>query len=497
MTLPWKILLICSVILNGYFLVAKDFRSVKTSVVSLTPTTSPLAKQSPEFKTDWDKAKEEVDQGLASLGCQHDSTLYGMGQCISKQMKYLEDQIDQAESKFKETARATRGTIQINSTYKPTAKELMDIQVKDIIAAHKNLRAYADARCDLVWFNLLGGAEAGVHEGYCKINLYEDYLVELKSHATYLHPEWYLYPESIQIFMRNPTPDTWQQVIDDADAGKLGPKDSAYVQLVIYDDARLHRDFPNSMARPSGFDMNEYFLKNTAELNTSLAFIRKGADNNFWKLLEVMAVGFKDYRENSLVVTSSEIAARLDPVRFNDLAIRVSQASPSAADPDRDLVFRITREKWIPKNEIEKFMECEEPFEPTKRMHTLMNKGIIPSKPITTLDGSPNFVAKRGTTFYGIPVLLVSAFDWKDKNTEPLYQEAIGTLSVPFTQIYLEGSEENVKGRIPQAEQEIFGIVQDTGKWSEKPPASWPTNKVMTMVICRENDAKGLSEDGF
>src|SRR3989338_9466148 len=84
-----------------------DRKPEVTSSPIPSPSATPLA-----LEDDWDIAEKEVDQGLVTIGCQNDSTLYGMGKCISKQLEYLENEINQVELKFKETAKMANGIIE-------------------------------------------------------------------------------------------------------------------------------------------------------------------------------------------------------------------------------------------------------------------------------------------------------------------------------------------------------------------------------------------------
>ena len=337
----WKIILIFSIILNFYFVAEKTVMQKKSYGPTPEPTLSSSSTATPERKSDWERTEEEIDQKLASFECQKDSSISGIGKCSVKLLDYLEQEITKVETQLKETAQNARGNITINSTYKPSAKELMEIQVKDVLEAHKSLKIYTTARCDLAWFNYLGGAEAGLWEMNCKLGLYKDHLVMLKNLMTYQHPEWYYYPESIVLFMKDPSPRTWQFVVEDAHKGLLGAKDSSYTQLVNYEDAWLQIHFPNSMARPEGFDLNKYLDEQETQMDSSFAVIHKNADENFWKLLEVMSQGLKGV-ENEDAVIALELAARLDPVRFSELEVKVIDANPENAE-----ILKGMREKWI------------------------------------------------------------------------------------------------------------------------------------------------------
>lgn len=482
MTKFWKIILIFSILLNIYFVAHKNDKSSvamsDSSITSPTPSSSPQVKS--EKKSHREILKEEIEQTLASLGdCKTDTSTIGMGQCGVKQIEYLESEITKVEVELKRIEKNASSTnFTFNSTYKEPLKKLMAAQVQDVLNAHAALKKYADARCRYAWYDFIGGSWASLNSTYCKVGLYKDWLIQLKDSGAYRNPDLYLYPESIRFFMENPTSSNWQEIDKAADAGELGPKNSIYVQLLEYDDAALHRDLPNSMSL-KGITPNEFVRQQEARTDASFALIRKQSNDEFWRLLEVMASqNFDDH----LVVTAGELAVRLDPGRFYAFAAKAIQANPDGAWM-LERRAEILEVSYV-KNDIEKIMECKDDasLSPTQRIHRLVDLGLIPNKPLVTIDKMPLFIPLKRTTFYGLPVLLVKI------TSDPFNQRGVDTPPPSSVSIYVSEKEDEVKSTLQVGKKENFDVMTDTAKWDPAPPKGWPSNEAMTIISCGSND---------
>lgn len=144
--------------------------------------------------------------------------------------------------------------------------------------------------------------------------------------------------DSFEAFLDAPSWESWSRFAADVNAGRYGRPDTAFPQLLDYHSAREKRDLPNSMA-VTGIPPDEFAKLQAARADSALANIQRGLTNDVWCVLQALASQAYD---DGLVFTSAEIAARLQPVRFERIAKEAIEAHPANA-----WIFERTRERWL------------------------------------------------------------------------------------------------------------------------------------------------------
>lgn len=141
-------------------------------------------------------------------------------------------------------------------------------------------------------------------------------------------------------------------------------------------------------------------------------------------------------------------------------------------------------------NEIEKFMVCRVPFHPTARLRLLIEKRIIPAKPLVNLDGVPYFTPSTESKFFGQTVLLVGAFDRTDWSE--FYKHSPGTTAPTQTVVYVIGDKKSVQAYIPPTERKWLLFDEDPNFWAWAPSLR-KTSAVqdrVTAVVCSDDEAR-------
>jgi hypothetical protein len=148
---------------------------------------------------------------------------------------------------------------------------------------------------------------------------------------------------SFEIFLSHPSKDTWEALKSDAKLGRLSSR--YFEQILIYHEARLDRDFPNSMSLV-GITPNEFVKLRREQVDSALSIIRSAQDKSLWRLLDGLAL--QDFDED-LVWTALEIAARLSQSKFEEIAQTLKRIHPDEAW----IVERIV-ENWLtPRRQME------------------------------------------------------------------------------------------------------------------------------------------------
>jgi hypothetical protein len=133
------------------------------------------------------------------------------------------------------------------------------------------------------------------------------------------------YSSSLERFLAAPSVSTWTAFEHDIESGKGDAQQSPFPALIGYHRSREQRDLPNSMAR-IGISPDEYVKQQEAKVERSFELIRQRQSEDLWRLLRILILQNFD---DGLVDTASEIAARLSPERFTELAAEVDRAQPA------------------------------------------------------------------------------------------------------------------------------------------------------------------------
>lgn len=145
-------------------------------------------------------------------------------------------------------------------------------------------------------------------------------------------------PQSLQEFVKVPSLQSWASLEGDVRAGRYDMPESAVAEVLEYHSAREKRDLPNSMVL-SGTSPGEFVEQQVARADAALARMGSGQEEDLWPLLQAMASQTFD---DGLAFTAAEIAARLAPLRFEQIANVAVKAHP-----DNAWVFERTRERWL------------------------------------------------------------------------------------------------------------------------------------------------------
>jgi hypothetical protein len=143
---------------------------------------------------------------------------------------------------------------------------------------------------------------------------------------------------SLGSFLSHPSAATWTAFEDDVEAGKYGPPDALYPELLEYHSAREHRDLPNSMAL-IGITPDDYVKAQAARADAALEVIRQHQGQGLWRFLSRLATQTFD---DGLVWTGTEIAARLSPERFDQIAAEAVKKVPA-----NGWIVERVRERWL------------------------------------------------------------------------------------------------------------------------------------------------------
>lgn len=151
---------------------------------------------------------------------------------------------------------------------------------------------------------------------------------------------------SFEKFLAHPSQESWDSLDADIHAGRYGPRTGLFQQVLEYDDARKHRDLPNSMA-VVGISLGEHYAQLVERTEKAFGYVRAKESPDLWRLLEKMAV--QDF-DDELARTAFEIADRLSAARFALMADEVIKLHSER----RDLV-EMTRWDW--ESPFQKFLE--------------------------------------------------------------------------------------------------------------------------------------------
>lgn len=143
---------------------------------------------------------------------------------------------------------------------------------------------------------------------------------------------------SLDAFIANPSPSSWRAFEADVRAGHYGPASSPFPQVLEYQDAQLHRDFPNSMTL-RGMTPDQYVGLQIKRVDSALKRIQNSNLDDVWRLIRAM--GVQDFDED-LVWTAGEIAARISPGKFEELAADIVRLHP-----ERSWIVERTRARWL------------------------------------------------------------------------------------------------------------------------------------------------------
>jgi hypothetical protein len=116
-------------------------------------------------------------------------------------------------------------------------------------------------------------------------------------------------------FLAHPSADTWRGLVA---TGRTQHDDLIAVaafHISLYDAAALQRDLPNSMTRNGHVD--EYVTLQEQILKREFGILCTLPSSDLWKLIDILCSQQFDER---LVWTGAELAYRMSPARFTNLA---------------------------------------------------------------------------------------------------------------------------------------------------------------------------------
>jgi hypothetical protein len=140
-------------------------------------------------------------------------------------------------------------------------------------------------------------------------------------------------------------------------AGRIGPPNLPFAPIVTYGVAATNHSMPNSMARLEYRreyypHLNEAaakaaierarerdFVCSKAAMEAEFESIRRGISEDLWRALEFLMSQNLDF---TYVGVAAQLAARLDPERFERIAIEVTKEQPAKARQ-----FNAVRSNWL------------------------------------------------------------------------------------------------------------------------------------------------------
>ncbi len=139
-------------------------------------------------------------------------------------------------------------------------------------------------------------------------------------------------------FVSAPSQKTWDALAKDVSSGKCGAGNTLYPALIAYLDARPHRDLPNSHTL-EGITPDRFVTQQMTRIDAAFKRLRTYSTTvQLWQALKALAV--QDFDED-LVITACEIAYRLSPARFDEIAAAIEKSNPSQSP-----IIQITRDRW-------------------------------------------------------------------------------------------------------------------------------------------------------
>lgn len=146
---------------------------------------------------------------------------------------------------------------------------------------------------------------------------------------------------SLHAFVNRPSQENWDSLVNEALASASLSDAQMVILTIRYNEARLRRDLPNSMALV-GITPNEKVRASAAEATQALEGIRPHVQSDtMWKFLEALV---RQTFDEQLTYSACEMACRLSPERYDEMAERVTRDLPGR--PELQRVIRATRDRW-------------------------------------------------------------------------------------------------------------------------------------------------------